>query len=182
MTGYLTAADARTLAGANPFLATLVAQSDAALAALLLAASVDVDVAFKYQGRKFNPTQEREFPRVAYGAPALVNQFGVPTMQAPGGLPLALTADTIIWDWDSTGSAAVVPPAVLLASLYQAAWLLKPEFAGRIEAIRSGLYEQNIGSGRETYADRNGPFVNDGLGARASQIMRKYQLQTGAML
>ena len=52
-----------------PELAALVALEGSTLDGLLVIASIDIDVAQVYQGRRYDLTnaQTREFPRVAYG-------------------------------------------------------------------------------------------------------------------
>ena len=187
MTSYLTAADARTMAASLmtlPGMAALLAKDDATLAGVLLTASGDIDVAFRYQGRKYDlsvdpttnlPVQDREFPRLPYGQP--INVYGV---QLPS--PVPLTPDCVIWDWD--GTKAIVPVNVKLACLYQAAWLMQPEFAQRLENIRSGLVSQDTGPVREMTIKSGEAAAGgfSGLGDRASRIMILYRLRSGRML
>jgi hypothetical protein len=68
--------------------------------------------------------------------------------------------------------------------VYQCAWLLQPEYAARLEAIRSGLAAQSIGTAAETFI-RAGEALSGGftgLSDRSSRIMQPYRLKTGEML
>jgi hypothetical protein len=180
---YLSVADARALAGTLPGFAGLLAKDDATLAALLALATVDIDVAMRYQGRKFDPSQQLEFPRVAYGdlSPSTVQSMELsPFPYLPG-----VGGGSVIWDWDNDANAAVVPQKVKIACLCQAAWLTSSQFAARLEAIRSGLAGQSIGTGSETYlkpADLAAMSGGVNLGQRAAQIMELYRLRSGVML
>ncbi|HVS73087.1 MAG TPA: hypothetical protein VHQ47_17665 [Phycisphaerae bacterium] len=173
---YLSVSDARALAATLPLMTKVVAQTDDDLGTLLLLASIDIDAAMRYQGRKFDLTQVREFPRVAYGPP--VTPLGV---LIPGPSPYAI--DTIVWDWNSDASAAIVPDAVKIACLFQVAWILQPQYAKRLESIRSGLAAQGIATASETLqslAAAGGTMT--GLSDRASRMLDQYRLKTGAML
>jgi hypothetical protein len=177
---YLDAAGTRSLVAGLPTSVAggLAALSDAELTALAYQASADVDNAMRYQGRKVDPTQVMEFPRVAYSSTPGVNQFGMP-LAGPASLPLV--ADSVVWDWDETTQAAVVPAAVKLAVIHQMVWILTPGNAERWAAIRSGLASQGIGSGNESYAADAAQRVT-GLAPRAEQVMRRYRLATGRLL
>lgn len=77
----------------------------------------------------------------------------------------------------------MVPQNVLQAMIYQAAWLLNSSYASRLEDIRSGLIEQQIGTGHQQLAkasDMAGGTV--GLCDRAARIMEFYRLRSGRML
>ena len=178
MAAYLTTLEARTLAATLPGLAALLALDDAVLAATLELATLDVDTAQNYQGHKCDQNQKREFPRVAYGQPVEGQLIQVPAL-------VPMTPDTVIWDWDPAANAgvgaAVVPDKVLLACLYQAAWLLNPKYAARLENIRSGLASQGIGTASESL-QKPGEMDQTGLCDRAARIMNKYRLRSGRML
>jgi hypothetical protein len=188
-TAYLIPSDARTLLAGLPaaLVSQLSNQTDAQLISLLLTASQDIDVGMRYQGRKLLETQEREFPRLAYGPAPITRQFA---MGYPGffGLVYPFSADTKIWELDLTGATsgtvtAIVPLNIKLATIWQAAWILQPQFAQRLENIRSGLASQQIGTGAEAYvkgADLSDGFT--GLGSRAIQLVSKYRLRAGRML
>jgi len=174
---------ARTFAAsftALPEVAALLAEDDDALAALLLIASIDIDHAMPYQGAKFDATgaQPREFPRWAntHDRPALPTPANHLTGPHPGhGLP-------IVWDWDADNDAAIVPDNVKLATLLQAAHdRADPAFAERMEAIRSGLTGQSIGSWSESYDPAATPGGPSGLCDRAHRLMERYRLRSGAL-
>lgn len=179
MTAYLTATAARTLGAtvnALPGVSTLLAEDDDALGVLLLVASIDIDSAMPYQGVKYDADQDRAFPRYAHRVDA--SDLRQPSERVRGAASVA------VWDWDDDASAAVVPDAVKLATLLQAASILNdPEFRGRLDAIRSGLASQSIGALSETYlkpADLPGGMT--GLCDRAQRLIEPYRLKTSPML
>lgn len=172
---YLTVAAARgMLSGLSrlPGMDTLDAETDDGLAALLAAATMDLD-AIAWAGSKADPDQALAFPRIAPGAGA---------RHVHAGLPPAY------WDWDDAEGAsggAVVPERVELACLFQAAHLTDGAHAARREAIRSGLASQSVGSVSESYS--GAPHVHAGLpsgalGERAARLMDMYRTRSGAML
>lgn len=174
---YLTTEEATALIATLPavLLGDLVNQEDEALTALLLVASDDIDTAMKYQGSKYLSTQEREFPRVPYPESFVEvhRQYANATLNLMGGE---------VWDWDATTNAAVVPAAVKLAVIWQAAFLLVPGVAERLAAIRSGLTQQGIGTGSESYDATVAGRPGANLDTRAFQIMDKYRLRSGQVL
>lgn len=172
---YLVASEARALAAALPAadLAALLAKTDADLAVLLFAASLDIDAAMPYQGVKYDTTgaQVREFPRLQRSGGA--SDALAPTHLSPPG----------VWDWDATSGAAVVPKQVKFACLYQAASLLHPGFRGRLEAIRSGLASQSVGSLSESYLTPGSiPGGLSGLCERSQRLMDRYRLRSAPLL
>jgi hypothetical protein len=184
MDAYLTVEDARTLA--QTLGVTLVAD-DAALAALLIVATLDIDTAMRYQGRKYDPdgtitgtVQTLEFPRVD-GVAGFCEGLG---MRGQG-------IGSTVYDWDVTaagGGAAVVPAAVKTACVYQAAYLgesTTAEAQARLERIRSGLASQKIATAEEVYL-KPAEFAALGgllpLCERARRLMERYRLRSGALL
>jgi len=184
---YCVPSEARGLMASIPaaLLGTLATQTDTQLAMLLATASEDIDATMPYQGRKYDPTQLREFPRIDASPSARQYPPAPPSINDPsfyvfGGSP------TFIFDWDPAAGngagAAVVPNKVKIATIFQAAWLLRPEYAARLEGIHSGLIEQSIGTGRETYV-KKGDTGFSGLGKRAEQMMDKnYRRRSGRLL
>lgn len=178
---YLSVDEARALAATLPMMTSVVAQTDEALGMLLLLASVDLDRAMRYQGSRFVPEQVREFPRLPHGIYFDRNCGAFPGVVYGPGFPLP--EQPVIWDWDATNKVAVVPDAVKIACLFQVAWLLDSKHAQRLEAIRSGLAAQSIGSASETYLNpATMPESMTGLSDRASRLMERYRLKTGKML
>jgi len=177
MDRYLTtAAEGRTLAAGLPGLDAVLALDDDAFLGLATLASIDIDAAMAYQGQKFDITpgaQQREFPRIPY--PENVGDWR--SRMQFGFIGWTFSEDQI-WDWDMATKTAIVPPEVKVACLYQMAWLLQPKFAARLEAIRSGLTDQKIGTASESMADAG----SNGLGRRAHQIMAQYGRTTGKLL
>jgi hypothetical protein len=178
LNAYLEADEARVLGAALPGLATLIAKDDATLAMLLSLASIKIDAAMRYQGRKYAADQVREFPRVAYGD----NLDNTIVWANPG---LQGIVPDVVWDWDSENSSAVVPQIVKVATLYQAASSLDASLASRLEAIRSGLKGQQIGTASETYATLAEMAAVGGLTGlcdEAHRLMERYRLRTGRIL
>lgn len=175
-----TITEAKTLGAtltALPGVTALMATGDAELGALLLAASLDIDTAMPYQGCKYDPSQEREFPR--YVNPLGNQQRMIDYQQSAIGNWIPG-----VWDWDSDTSAAIVPATVKMACLLQAASIkTDPNFRGRLDAIRSGLAAQSIGSLSETYlAPASLPGGMTGLCDRAQKLMDRYRLRSGGLL
>lgn len=141
MAAYLTIIEANELAATLPNLAAWNAQPDLAIReAALLLASDRFDLARPYQGRRYAADQDREFPRVAYDAPAVETGLSDRTVVA-----------STIWDWDADAAAAVVPDKVKRAVLYEANAILDGSRDRIQQAIHNGLAGQSIGSASETY-------------------------------
>lgn len=174
---YLATPAARTrgaVLAAMPGVPALLSSDDATLAALLLAASIDIDSAMRYQGLKYAPDQVREFPR--YRDATADRRRDADTGQYLTSSP--------VWDWDSDAGVAVVPQAIQDACIIQAAWInASPEASARLDAIRSGLAAQSIGSLSETYLTPSSlPGGFSGLCNRAQQLCERYRLKTGGLL
>lgn len=178
---YLTQAAADAIAAALPpstLLAWNAASPEVKTSALELA-TADVDAAGPWQGRKYDPTgglngsapQVLEFPRVAYET-------------RPGPFPMAGTrgiAD-VIWDWDPTTNAVIVPLAVQRAVVYQADAILGGTLEPALAAQHAGLASQSAAGISESYRDR-GPLRGLAiLTRRAATLMERYQLKTGGLL
>jgi hypothetical protein len=176
MESYLTTDDARVLAATLPGMTTLLAQTDDALGMLLLAASIDLDASMRFQGAKYDPTQEREFPRLP-GGPSRRSDCNLSY-----GLDSPPPAAPLVWDWDSVNNVAVVPDLVKIACCYQAAWLLDPTHARRLEKIRSGLAAESTGGMSETFNTAALAAGFSGLADRAQRLMERYRLKRGKML
>jgi hypothetical protein len=186
MTSYLTTSQALALANeiGGVGLEAFLAKDDAGQAGLLLLASLEVDRRLRYQGCKWDPQQEHEFPRVPFG---IEGQWPPANATWPAVINGQTMAIDDIWDWDTTANdgqgAAVVPEAVLIAVLYQSNWLAQPAYYKRLEKIRSGLADQSIGTATETL----NPLIlaqgsGIGLCERAAQWLDKYRLRSGRIL
>jgi hypothetical protein len=175
---YLSIADGRSMAALLPGMAAIAALADEQLGPMLLLASLDIDMAMRYQGRKYDLTQTREFPRVAYGAP--MNQIGG-LIPAPG----LLTPDTVIWDYDPTENVPVVPQNVLMATLYQVLWINQPKYSDILDKVRTGIAQEQIGTGSIAFAkvaDIAAAGGLTGLDRRAYSLMARYVMQTGRIV
>ena len=106
-TVYLTVTDADALAPSILGLVQWSAATSTDKTNALDAASKVIDSAIRYQGRKYDPAQTLQFPRVAYDTGC----GNAPLAAGPTGV-----AD-LVWDWDAATGAAVVPPAVQRACL-----------------------------------------------------------------
>lgn len=187
---------AATLPASTPGLAAYQAWDATAKAALAVLATVDVDNAMPYQGRRLDPAQSLEFPRLAYTAGPRPWTGPVPPLpgavaygggtQGPaagarggGGMDVLDPDADQVWDWDDTNKVGVVPPAVKLAHLLQMCDLAAGDRQERLQAIADGLASQAVGSLSETYRPDAVPAA---LCARAHAIMRRYRLRQGRML
>jgi hypothetical protein len=157
---YLTVAAADALAATLPGLAAYKALTDdAAKLAVLSMATLRLDNS-RWQGRKYDPDQELEFPRVPYG-------------------------DTRVWDWDATAEEAVVPQAVKVAVMFEADWI-QSGTADRVQqALSAGLTSQSTGNLSETYNAALAARVAAGeplpLCAEAERMMARYRLKSGGI-
>jgi hypothetical protein len=169
---YLSLADAKALAANLPAaqIAAWVAASDDQRTAALAAATADVDGG-RYQGRRFDPTQALEFPRVAYSERSPGSYLGV-------GVAVVGPND-VVWDWDPATQTALVPDAVKRATLYQADSILSGSRNGRLDAIHDGLASQSLGGGSESYVQGRPPAT---LCRPAAQLLARYRLQAGRLL
>jgi hypothetical protein len=178
---FATVEVARELAASLPGLATLLAKSDDDMGILLFMASLDIDAAMPYQGVRYDVSggQVREFPR--YQRVGVRGQgSGISTDSC-----LLTPSPSGVWDWDSDTDAAVVPKQVKIACLYQANALCDAQFGKRLEAIRSGLASQSVGSLSESYlkpADVPGGLSGGGLCDRALRLMSRYRLRSAPFL
>jgi hypothetical protein len=141
--------EARALAATLPSsrLAAFRAASDVDAWAALAEASSRIDARRGgYQGRKYDPEQVLEFPRVKNATDPRFTGAG------PGSWPLDEAAATqsfpgdigdtpaaAIWDWDSTSNAATVPRKVKLATLHEANSILDGQRAAMLDAQHNGL-------------------------------------------
>jgi hypothetical protein len=173
MAAYLTTFEADQLAEAMlpAKVANYLAASDQDKERALLAASEQIDAAMRYQGRRYAADQEREFPRMAW-ARATMND---------GTSALAAALGDVIWDWDEAGGgSAVVPGAVLRATLLQAEWLLGGG-GDRLDWQHEGVSYDQTGGLAESYGQgRDGQ--ESGLCREAFMLMRRYRLRSGAIL
>lgn len=173
MPAYLTNAEADTIAAALPasLLTAWAAASAPNKTAALEQATADVDAAGPYQGRRYKSEadgQALEFPRVAYA-------------QGPG---VGGQESGVIWDWDATAKAAVVPLNVKRAVVYQANAILSGEGARLLDARHGGLASQSVGGVSESYVQGSGVGGqgSGSLSRRAADLLRGYRLRTGRLL
>lgn len=168
---YLTVAAADELAATLPTLAAWSAATSPNKARALERASIDVDGAMPYQGRKYDPAQVNQFPRVPYD--------NSPPNAAPvvGG-----SGSASVWDWDASLNEAVAPEDVLLAVVLQADANLAGEREPRLSAQHDGVVYDLTGSVAESYKYTQGPGVSTGLCRAAWVLLRKYRLKSGKIL
>ena len=159
---YLDLTDADDLADSLPELAAYKAATDDQRSAALLQATIDVDSAMPYQGRKYDIDQHREFPR-AFDS----DGTAVPSR---------------VWDWDDDTQSAIVPAGVKRATLYQADAILSGEREPRLSAQHDGVVYEQTGALAESYKSTPGSGVPTGLCRRAWVILRRYRLQGGRLL
>lgn len=174
MSAYLQHTEARTLAAALPvaLVRAIPAASDAQLDAALEMASLRIDLAMRYQGRKWDDAQENQFPRIARG--------WLPWPRVIGSqVPPYWIEQATIWDWDATAWAPIVPPRVKIACVIEAASILAGDRSDRLAARHDGVSGQQIGSASESYGG-SGPAPV--LCRDADVIMRFYRLNSGSLI
>lgn len=182
---YLTITEADAIAAT--LLSSLVASYTAAGStqrqAALEQASADVDNAFRYQGRRYDPdgsitgsAQTLEFPRVAY--PEQYRPFGC-------AFPGSLTANaSCVWDWDDSAGVAIVPDLIKRAVVLQAADRLEGTRLAKLQQ-RWGLSAQTTGSLSETYAPAAGAGSTEAqmrVCPEALNLLQRYRLRSGGLL
>ena len=166
MTSYLTYAAADAIAATIPALVAYAAATNANKALALIQASLDVDLAMRYQGRKYLDTQEHQFPRI-HGDPAVQSSY-------PYDLP---AGGSEIWDWDSATSTAIVPAYVNLAVLYQADSIIEGAREKRLKDLHDKITSQSADGLSETFSGNASRLCR-----RAYEIMREYKLRSGSMV
>lgn len=168
-TAYLTHTDADALAATLPALAAWNAASSDDKTSALLRASLDIDNAMPYQGRRYASDQKNQFPRVPYDEPPTTSGFDCD----PRGS---------VWDWDSEADEAVVPGDVLLAVVLQADAILAGDREPRLAAQHDGVVYDQTGSVAESYKQTEGPGVTSGLCREAWMLLRKFRIKSGKLL
>lgn len=173
-TVYLSVSEADALAVSTLALAQWGAATAADKAAALDAASRTIDGAMRYQGRKYDPGQVLQFPRVAYDGAA----------PSP---PCAGPAAELVWDWDDATDTAVVPPAVLRACLIEADEILR-DVAGtsqrwrRLDEQHQGVTFDLTGGAAEAYRKGVPPAGRSGLSRRAYDLLAPYRAVSGRLV
>jgi hypothetical protein len=163
---YLSVSDADALAATLTGLASYTAASSGAKLNALAEASGRIDTAMRYQGRKYDPAQVLEFPRVPYESSLIGRQTWPP-------YPDSRAVPDVVWDWDSTANAAVVPARVKRACLIEADSILAGTRDDRLDAQHDGLASQSVGPHAESYR----PPASGGVGGAASSLCRRaYEL------
>ena len=168
-TSYLTSTEADALAATLPTLTAYSAASSGNKTKALLRASLDVDNAMPYQGRRYASDQTNQFPRVPYDDP-------------PGSAGFDRDPRASVWDWDADANEPVVPVDVLLAVLLQADTVLAGDREPRLAAQHDGVVYDQTGSVAESYKQTEGPGVTTGLCRAAWVLLRKYRLKSGSLL
>jgi hypothetical protein len=169
-TPYLTESAADALAATLPALPAWSAATTPQKSAALVRATLDVDNAMPYQGRRYASDQERQFPRAPYDdAPGTTDSFDRDPRASA-------------WDWDTATNAAVVPEDVLLAVLLQADANLAGDREARLSSQHDGVVYDQTGSLAESYKQTEGPGVTTGLCRAAWVLLRKYRLKSGGLL
>ena len=166
MTSYLTYAAADAIAATVLDVTAYTAASSGDKTKALLMASLDVDRAMKYQGRKYLNTQEHQFPRV-HGDPAVQSSY-------PYDLP---AGGSEIWDWDPVTNTAIVPPYVNLAVLYQADSIIEGAREKRLKDLHDKITSQSADGLSETFSGNASRLCR-----RAYESMREYKLRSGSMV
>ncbi len=122
----------------------------------LLQATMEIDAAMRYQGRKVDPEQTLEFPRYPH----------------PGE----------VWNTDPATGIAIVPKQVKIATLHQANDVLDAGRHERINKQYQGIVYDQTGAMAESFKGGGMEGLSTRLCLAANTYMRRYQLRTGAML
>lgn len=139
---YLTDAEAEEIAARLADASAWSSSTAEARAAALIQASDEIDT-LRFAGRKYDPDQARQFPRLIERDPATW-----PASTRAG----SVNAD--VWDVDDDGSA-VVPDLVKVAAFLQARHILaSPRRMSRLEDQAAGVASQSAGGFSETYRPR----------------------------
>jgi hypothetical protein len=174
-TTYLTVSEADTLAPSVLGLVEWATATSTQKTNALDATTRLIDGGLRYQGRKYDPAQLLQFPRVAFD-----DGRGYAS-GATGG------AAELVWDWDATTSAAVIPPAVQRACLIEADEILQ-DLAGksqrwrRLDEQHQGVTFDLTGSAAEAYRKGIAPAGRTGLSRRAYELLAPYRLVSGRVL
>lgn len=181
---YCTLEEADAIAAALPLLASYKAASSDARTAALAQASIDIDAAGPWQGRKYDlwTPQELEFPRVPYQSSSQVCGYGSLLGWLGSG-----AIGVQIWDWDAVNNVAVVPAKIKRACLFQADSILKGDWQKALDAAAMGVEQRTAGSVSISYRDPLAvlQYLGGGSGSlcRASaQLLKKYQISQGRIL
>lgn len=171
-TVYLTVAEADALAPSMLGLLQWSASSPTEKANALDAATKLIDGGLRYQGRKYDPLQSLQFPRVAY--------------DDGGASPSARGAD-LVWDWNATTSAAVIPPTVQRACLLEADEILqdvkgKSQRWRRLDEQHQGVTYDLTGAAAEAYRKGIPSAGRTGISRRAYELLAPYRLVSGRVL
>jgi hypothetical protein len=173
--GGVADADAIAATLVSTLVASYLASSSSDKAAALAQASSDIDMGCRWQGRRYDPAQANEFPRVAYEAQSRIHVQGI-------GIPLVIppSPGDVVWDYDFTSLTASVPQNVLKAVIYQADWILDGSGEERAKEQHAGVTSnQNAGAG-ESY-DLKHRGADSGICRRAWSLLRNYELVSGRM-
>jgi hypothetical protein len=174
-TVYLTVTEADALAAATLGLIQWPTATTTEKTNALDAATRLIDSALRYQGRKYDCAQTLQFPRVAYD-----------DGQAKGLQPVNGAAE-LIWDWDATTAAAVVPPAVQRVCLLEADEILQ-DVAGksprwrRLDEQHQGVTYDLTGAAAEAYRKGVPAAGRSGLSRRAYEQLASYRVASGNLL
>lgn len=170
--GYVEMEEADAMAADLPGLIAYKAATGQQKAAALSSATSDIDAGMRYQGRKYEPDQSRQFPRIAYE---------IAGDRAGSAWPSSRVEAEIIWDWDDATRAAVVPRDVKLAAIYQADAILAGGREERLDRQHDGVTYDQTGGMAESYKQA-AAGVMSGLCRRSYQLLAKYRLRGGRIL
>lgn len=135
------------------------AATEAQKGAALVQATDDLDNV-AWQGRKYDSTQDRAFPRIHGELPA------------DGGLTSGST-----WDWDEDANEAVVPDNVKQACFHQAVSIIEGARADRLNDQHDGVGSHAAGGMSESYIGKA-----PALCRKAHRLVRRYYRRTARIV
>lgn len=159
---YITVAEADVYAAAEVEASAWDALTDDQKAAAVIRATDELD-AVRFQGRKYDADQGRQFPRVV--DEQLRGDGSVETQS--------------VWDFDDDENEAVVPDAVKKATFLQALSIADGSRDPRADDRHDGVSGQSAGGVSESY-DTDRPMRI--LCRRAHLLMKRYALKTGKIV
>jgi hypothetical protein len=173
-TTYLTVVQADALAASTVGLVQWSTATSGEKSAAIAAATKMIDAGMRYQGRKYDPAQALQFPRVAYDG-------GAPSPPSAGG------AAELVWDWDAVAGVATIPVPVQLACLIEADEVLQ-DVAGksqrwrRLDEQHQGVTFDLTGAAAEAYRKGIPAAGRSGLSRRAYEFLAPYRVVSGRLV
>jgi hypothetical protein len=165
----LTLERAKALIADLPDVTRTAALSDDALTKRLAICSRRVNTAHRWQGRKYDPAQVWEFPRVLHGPHDVT-------------YPSFVVDYSDVADWDYDTDAAIIPLDVELAVIYEIESHEDGSMARVLGKIASGISAQSTGGLSVTYNTAMYASGRPRLCPKAGGLVSRFILTSGGLL